>query len=743
MKKTKVDELAQKLPLLVTSRATFAVSSISLWSDEVWRLDTNTPGQRYSIGWKFQLPDGTCSTDQCNAMLLECFKVVIWGMLSHGGTYGKSLKPGSAISMGVGMRELFRWMVHFSYSCFAELDAAAQADFLLDLPIILANRRKFYGSSAADVNDADDAPLVTEVSSMSDFDVPDDADDADDEGTISYSQAIYRINTFYHIFYQKKALLSRGLPALLTSPFDGKLVGSVTSKIAKYVVNRIPPLPDEVALPLLKEALSWVDFKAKDILHLQSEFVTCRNDAISAGLSNSGATNRINKMLQSFEFSTAEGNEFPWREPLTELERVCHPAKGDMVYDSTQNLRNLVMRARDASVIALQYMVGLRASEICSAKGGWDVGNDLPDCVVRSYSKNGIVEMFFLKGVLSKGVPHPRDDEWLLGCRPVGSSYFPVPVRALMLLERLYRPWRELGGNGDLIVNFAQKKGLPVAAKSVSKITSGALLRGTKRFIFTEVDLSHLPDTNIHDEDLETYRDTKGLCIKTHQGRKTFAAYVLESKTSLLRPVSEHFKHISVAVTESAYFPAVSRLRGDAESMRFAQSVAFFVEAAQGKKVYGRMGEIVERYFGDKEWRENMSLRELENKVTELVQVHDLRIFFSSHGNCLIKANPLNSRCRAATDTVSWDATTPDFSARSPGLCAGCGCFAMDSAHRPFWENRVHKMTLVVNAANTEQQSREFRVHQLRLEQAINVLKIFDNESARTQSEEILPEVSL
>ena len=368
------------------------------------------------------------------------------------------------------------------------------------------------------------------------------------------------------------------------------------------------------------------------------------------------------------------------------------------------------------------------------SQGGWAEGNDLPDCVVRRYSKNGLIEIFFLKGVLSKGVSHPRDDEWLLGCRPVGSSYFPVPVRAVMLLELLYRPWRELGYNDDLIVNFAQKRGLPLAPESVSKITSGALLRGTKRFIFTEVDLSHLPDTNIHDEDLGIYRESKGLCIRTHQGRKTFAAYVLESRTSLLRAVSEHFKHMSVAQTEAAYFPAVSRLRGDAESMRFAQSVAFFVEAAQGKKVYGRMGEVVERYFGDKQWRQTKTLGELERKVTELVQVHDLRIFFSSHGNCLIKAKPLDSRCRAATNTVSWDTTTPDFSARSPGLCAGCGCFAMDSAHRPFWENRVDTMTLVVNAAGTAQQSREFRVHQLRLEQANNVLKIFDNETLSTNS---------
>ena len=366
MKKTNAVEIATKFAVPESGRATFAVSSTSLWPDKVWRLDTTTPGQRYFIGWEFPLPDGTSSTDECNAVLLECFKVVIWGMLAHGGTYGKALKPGSVPSMGVGMRELFRWMVYCSYLSFAELDAAAQADFLLDLPIILANRRKFYGSDVVEVVYDDDATLTAGVLATSDFDKP---DDADDEETFSYSQVLCRINTFYHIFYQKKALLFCGLPALEASPFHGKPVNSITSKVSKYLVNRIPPLPDEVALPLLREALSWIDFKAKDILQLQTEFVSCRNNAIAADLSISGAINRTNKILQRFEFSNADGSEYPWREPLPDLERVSHPEGGEMEYDSTQNLRNLVMRARDASVIALQYMVGMRASEICSAKG--------------------------------------------------------------------------------------------------------------------------------------------------------------------------------------------------------------------------------------------------------------------------------------------------------------------------------------------------------------------------------------
>ena len=51
-------------------------------------------------------------------------------------------------------------------------------------------------------------------------------------------------------------------------------------------------------------------------------------------------------------------------------------------------------------------------------------------------------------------------------------------------------------------------------------------------------------------------------------------------------------------------------------------------------------------------------------------------------------------------------------------------------------------MTVVVNAVSTEQQSREFRVHQLRLEQATNVLKLFDNQTETATTEAPSMEVS-
>jgi hypothetical protein len=730
MKNPSISTVAKLVAERFRSRESFHVSKVSYWYDFVWHLDTSTPGQRVYLGWDFPLPDGTRSTSPEHSVLLESFREVAWGMLTDGGSYGKSLKTGTAASLGVGIRELFRWMVHCGLADFSELIKVAQAEYLSDIPVILANRSKFY-LSATSYSDDDFEEDYTDADGFSKIAKTEDL--AEDD-TFSYSQVLCRVNTMYYIFHQKENLKSARLPVLNVTPFSGSSAFDITCRVAKHTINRIPPLPDEVALPLLKEVQSWINIKAEDVLRLQSMYFDAKIKGENQGLSKDAVLARTNLAIRNFTFSVLPSQNEPWRVSISADEVILHPQRGAISLDATQMLRMYIMRARDSAIHTLQYMVGMRVSEICSTKGGWANESDLPDCIVRRFSKNGVMELFFVKGVLTKGVPQPRDDEWLLGCRPVGSLEYPAPVKAIMLLERLFRPWRELGGKGGLIVSFAQPRGLPQVSKSVSEITSSALLKGAKRFVFSEVDLSHLPDSNEHDENLAMYRDSKGLCIRTHQGRKTFAAYMLESRTSLLRAVSQHFKHMNVAVTESAYFPAISRLRGDAESISFAETVSFFAEATQGKKIYGRMGEVVMEYFGKQNWKNCKTLGELERKVSELVKTHDLRIFFTQYGACLIKANPVESACRNATGRASWQLDTPDYSARSLNICSGCACYAMDSTHLPFWKSRASSLEIIVEQATKVGNAREFRVHKSRLEQAKKVVQFFTKVNSTTSA---------
>jgi len=129
------------------SKANFPVSSRSHWSDPIWLLDTMTPGRRDRIGWAFLLPDGTRSTDSKHAELLEGFRIVFWGMLHDGLWYGKPLKVGSSGPFGVGMRELFIWMVWRGFESFSSLTQIELERYRDDLPLLILDREAFYSES--------------------------------------------------------------------------------------------------------------------------------------------------------------------------------------------------------------------------------------------------------------------------------------------------------------------------------------------------------------------------------------------------------------------------------------------------------------------------------------------------------------------------------------------------------------------------------------------------------------------
>ncbi len=724
----------------VVGRKTFRVSTRSLWPDDSWKLDSETKGQRNTIGWKFILPDGSYSTDPAHEILLEGFREVVWGLLTNAGEYNKILSPGSAAPIATGMRELFRWMVKRGWESFSQLDTAARAHYLLDIPLILVSPAKFYEMSvelrAADELDADS--FVDEMVELAEqFDVTthdatdetiegkDDAVYCDDfagataeEDKFTYGQVACRVNTLFYVFSQSKSLKLRGIPVMRDKPFPGQVAGDVVSSVVKHVINRIPPLPDEVAMPLLREALDWINYKADDVLVLQQQFLDARNE-----LPIQGAGPKLNALLGAFRFASPPGSETPWRKKLND-EDVIHPEHGKVTLTRIQGLRRLILRVRSACVTILQYMVGLRAGEICATESGWSAESNLPSCITRRHSKSGLMEMFYLKSVLSKGVDRPTDEDWLLGCRPVGSAFWPAPVRALEVLEKLFRPWRLLAGSDALIISFAQPKALPLRASSVGRITSSELLRGIKQFIYSEVDLSALPDRSERNEDLTGYRETKGLCVRTSQGRKTFAAYVLETRASLLQAVSEHFKHLSVATTQEGYFPKASQLHSEAQTVIFSETVAFFMGATEGRPMAGRMAPLIAKYFSGDEWQEIADYAEREQQVEALVKTHDLRIFFNDYGNCLIRTNPLESRCQQAAGAASWDAVTPNYAAKSPGICSGCGAFVIDASHLPFWVRRDTELSTVLEGAEADGNSREFFVLKQRVAQARKIIKL-------------------
>lgn len=714
------------------------VSSRSFWTDDTWYLDNPKPGQKNIVRWKYLLPDGSWTTDPENFEILESFRETFWGMLSDGGWYGITLAVGGMATITSGARSLFRWMNYRGLRSVGDLTPENQNLYLEDIPGIVVYGNDFYGERLRDAEFEADDFEVEEGDETADEDTtqslkrecdgtfPDDGDgdgEGEDEDEVeeserdelTWAKVTARLKPIYFLFAQKAKLAARGFGVIENEPFDGRRLNKVTGTVAKHTLNRIPPLPDEVVGPLLKIAIEWLEVRSADILAMQDLMLDARAEREDWGNSLTQKAVRVRAALESYQFSDGSNIYEPWG--VKNIDGLGQRAPATI-------LRYCFNRLRDACVIVLQYLIGIRPSEVCGIAGGMNETTGLPTCIGFIRLRSGFMEVFNLLSTLSKGVERPRLEEWLLSCRPAGSTHLPLTVLALQVLERLMSPWRKLGGYDSMIVGLTSAHSFPHSPENIEPVSVKFLGKHLKIFITREVDFSGLPDKSHRGESLVEYRKSGGRNISSRHARKTFAAYILETRASLLGAVKDHFKHLSVATTEGAYFPQSTRMRGDIDSVGTLDSVSMFMQAVRGRKFVGRMAEAVQRYFSEPEFQRNLDDNDLFKKIKALVIKHDLRIFFNDHGKCFIKVDPLASRCRQATNTAHIMMTKPDYTVRSPSMCGGCAVFAMDATNLPFWKDRSIRYTSDAEAAKKDDREHEYRVHLARAQQAEQLVKL-------------------
>jgi hypothetical protein len=169
------------------------------------------------------------------------------------------------------------------------------------------------------------------------------------------------------------------------------------------------------------------------------------------------------------------------------------------------------------------------------------------------------------------------------------------------------------------------------------------------------------------------------------------------------------------------------QMKESIDDVASSETVNYIYQSINGVPLVGRMAELIEKYFDGPEWK-NLEEAELRGKLKDLVYMHDIRIFFEEHGNCFIRANPCASRCNDAVDKAGWDLTEPNYAARTPGMCAGCGAFVADRSHAAFWEER-HRHNYEILRANSKGVHRgEFRVIAARAEQSLKMVKYLRGE---------------
>jgi integrase len=511
--------------------------------------------------------------------------------------------------------------------------------------------------------------------------------------------------------------------------------------LATKATGWIKPLPDEVVIPLLNKAAWFLGTPADDVVRLLdvvrdplagTEVIVKRSRgtriaARKAGVQVSARLRRARAFLDAFEFGTPPGGSQPWHEPLDS----AYERSSNCQRTRTSRIRELWEAVRDAAAIIVQATSGMRVSELLGILAGTDEATGFPKGVRLELSATGLYEWFVIRSQLSKTEEGlPREVDWVLGMRPVGSNETPLAVRALQVLDRLHEPWRACARTDRLILAGRNGTTLPVASMRLGAMESSKANEAMKRFISGWLDLSGLPDESARkteDNDLVRWRESKGAIFSTHMLRKAWAQFALACDSRLLPAIQMQYHHISLAMTEGGYIGRNPLLLNELDSMSTQKTNLAVFDIIVGKsKLAGRMGEQLEQALAKlRAEAGKLPTSEKWRQAVEWTERNDLKMFFTAHATCC-PTRTSEMRCHDASNTPVWLRKAPNTATREPSVCAGCACAIMDSSHEPFWSDRYVGCEVSVRQAEAAgAPSDPFREIRFRADQARGILKKF------------------
>ena len=298
-------------PSLYVVDAPRRISTASLWTDAIWRLDLNRPGVTdcdRTIDWSFVLPDGTRFTDPAWTELREALRCFLWSLRTDPPAGKRRMSWGSLVSIFGQMRVLVCWMTGEGYSRFADLDADVASRFLAAL-----RERPGRGGQMLTI----------------------------------CTRAGYLV-TLGRLYAQR-----------------GKLPDPIGDDVRLFLEERRPRnrridrhervrpyTPDAVATALVAGALRLVGAPADDVIRLRdlAAEAYAGHETRGEALQDTAAGSR----LRAFTFSTLAGEEVPWRKPVARL----------------WDVQPLIDRIYDACFVTIAWLTGARVSEILGLEAG-------------------------------------------------------------------------------------------------------------------------------------------------------------------------------------------------------------------------------------------------------------------------------------------------------------------------------------------------------------------------------------
>lgn len=484
-------------------------------------------------------------------------------------------------------------------------------------------------------------------------------------------------------------------------PLRGMSAYEAAAELGVITDGWIPPVPDEVLHPLLEVAHRWIEVYSEDILIAQDTFLAAVERLGKVMPKNTPRP--IVAALKAVQFDGSGSLSAPWRPPIGQTS-IRQGSVGSSSPPATNELRELIYDLRDASTTGLQAGTGIRVSEVAGLLvEGRDI-NGWPSCLQIRQSASGLYDLYILKGRVFKGSSEANgtEVEWILGAKPVGSNAIPFPVKAVLILDALFRPWREKFGSKALIVSLGTSRGLPVSVPKKFDILSDSIREGQNGFLHKYVTLpAHYSNWR----------------LSTQQFRKKFAQDVVRIDDTLIPAVRDHFKHISDFVLESAYLGTDPRLMGLINDVATREAARLIVGTLfEGKPLAGKMADLIRSRKGHFEevCSGSRSNEGRINLLTAALELDEIRFFSAEHADCFFRAH-LAACHKDLLGVFDPNAKRPLNAYRTPKNCGDCPNGIKSSAHLPFWRERLSLYKRI------EVSNREAGEHRLEAEAAAYV----------------------
>jgi hypothetical protein len=648
----------------------------------LWVVDQPTPGQKWTsveLDWNVTLSKDERLGDVRHRRLLEELQAFLRLALTKP-TSAVRVKPGSLYSTFTGLVELARFMRNRNLTSISQVTSQESWEFVEFF-------RSQYKAGSADVG----RPRG-----------------------VTFASALKVLHCLTQIHAIRIPLRDAGFATLPEAPYSGMSTFAVVTNYLKFERPKPhKPIPDHIAVPTLSRAASWVLEGGADVVEIQRLVLELMRDS---GLNKRAARSRITKMITAYTFKKDVRTGHPWMEQIRARDRLT-PDGGRWRLTPFQSTRRLILDMVAACITLIQGATGMRAHELIGLRAVRREDGSL-QCVESELSADGLMEVFYLRGITAKR--QAETHRWTAGLRPTGVDELPLPVVAVNVLADLLDPWRTLAGDDHLLLTFRTRKSFPGRRNAVGRFVSDTLTRVQREFA-----LDALLEAGYGEEEAVAM----SMEIRGQRWRTTFAHAVFRTSPALISALRDHFRHISELVTDQGYIGSDASLLDDLESERIQSTARTFLQMATGKRLgAGTVQRLITRHKEQlmAEISEMPGDGDLARAIA-YVMVNDVRIWTGRYASCLINLLPNASRCNKYA-SLSPGFATPDYANRSPSVCASCNCCIILPEHREFWTDRLATNLRIVEAEEEDGLHRTSRsIAAKRVAQSRAILRAIDS----------------